>query len=204
MIINALAPVFADPTGYPVEVQSQVAREIRRAKIINGTLIPMINSLDLDVIGMQEVSRDTVWATNSSITIQGELKYFKAALEAKGYISFYSANDRGYWGFYAQYNYYDYANPYVYNSYVDTGVAIFLKASRFTAVQFQDIRLSTGNHLNLVNAFDNQAGEYVRFANCHWDSDYISNRRPEAEERQRARRRRLQLAPAPSRRSSIT
>lgn len=167
LTFNVLAPVYANPTYYFPTTMPYVQKEVRRAKIIEilNTMRP-----NADVIALQEVSVDTLDVINGVTYLkEGEYKYFLAALQDE-YYGFHTSHDRTYWS-----KYYDYSDPNAYNAYVDTGIALFIRKSKFTNVDFQDIGLGTGNHMILAEA-DAPEGKRIRVAAIHFDSDVGGNR----------------------------
>jgi endonuclease/exonuclease/phosphatase family metal-dependent hydrolase len=164
---NVLAPVYANPTYYFPSTMPFVQREVRRAKIIE--MLDLLRPT-ADVIALQEVSVDTLDVINGVTYLkEGEYKYFLAALQDE-YYGFHTSHDRTYWS-----KYYDYTDPNAYNAYIDTGVALFIRKSKFTNVDFQDVSLGTGNHMILAEA-DAPEGKRVRVAAIHFDSDVGGNR----------------------------
>lgn len=171
---NVLADVYANPGYYPAN--APLDGNQRRLTVIREILTPYVNS-GVSVVGLQEVSIDTPWASDPSITIQGQYKYYKAFMEAHGYAAYHASHDKTYWS-----KYYNYTDPTVYNAYVDTGNALFIKISDFSNINFQNIRLTTGDHMILATAFDNEAQKTVRMACIHYDSDVGGNTNKEFKE----------------------
>lgn len=167
LTFNVLAPVYADPAYYFPSSIPLLQKESRRAKILQCLNIMRTTS---DVIALEEVSVDT-WDVIDGVSYlkEGEYKYFLAALEDE-YYAFHCSHDKTYWS-----KYYDYLDPQAPNAYVDTGIALFIRKSKFSNVDFQDISLGTGNHMVLAEA-DAPEGKRMRIAAIHFDSDVGGNR----------------------------
>lgn len=167
---NVLAPVYANPIYYFPSTEPLLQKEIRREKIIG-----ILNTVSetADIIALQEVSIDTLDLIDGCLYVkEGEYKYFQEALNDK-YYGYHCSHEKTYWG-----KYYDYTHPHEYNAYVDTGVALFVRKSKFSHVDFQNIDLETGNHMILAEA-DAAEGKRIRVAVIHFDSDLRENRHTE-------------------------
>ena len=149
---NILAPCWASPSYYPPSSSIYLDRVYRRGKIINF----LKSRSSVDVISLQEVT-------------QIEYGFIKDALK-KDYIGFQSLHAATYW------NNWITENP----PWEPNGNAVFLKKSRFTDINFQDIALSDdGNHAVYVQATDLNTNKKVRVAGIHLDSDHPYNRERE-------------------------
>lgn len=152
LTFNILAPCWASPNYYPASAAAYLDRVYRRGKIISF----LKSRSSVDVISLQEVT-------------QIEYDYIKDALK-KDYVSFQSLHDPTYWANWIT------ANP----PWEPNGNAVFLKKSRFTDIDFQDIALSDdGNHAVYAQVTDVNTNKKLRIAGIHLDSDHPYNRERE-------------------------
>lgn len=149
---NILAPCWASPSYYPASASIYLDRVYRRTKIINF----LKSRPTADIISLQEVT-------------VVEYGYIRDALK-KDYISFQSLHDPTYWSNWIT------ENP----PWESNGNAVFLKKSRFTNINFQDIALTDdGNHAVYIQATDINTNKKIRIAGIHLDSDRSYNRERE-------------------------
>lgn len=150
---NVLAPCWASPDYYPPGAASYLARELRRKHIID-----FLNSVadKADIITLQE-------------TTQIEFGFFKQALQDRFY-GFQAYHDPQYWSNWIT------KNP----PWEPNGVAIFVKKTTFTNVNFLDLPLTTdGNHSAYFEGIQKSTGLKVRAASVHLDNEKGLNRHRE-------------------------
>lgn len=150
---NILAPCWASPSYYPAPVASHLDRIKRRAHILK-----FLNSMiaQTDIFMLQE-------------TTQPEFTYFKHALQDYFY-AFPAYHESQYWSDWRTAD-----TPFEPN-----GVAIFVKRSSFSHINFQDLALSQdGNHSAYFEGIQQNSGIKVRAVSVHFDSEQSSNRNHE-------------------------
>jgi endonuclease/exonuclease/phosphatase family metal-dependent hydrolase len=150
---NVLAPCWASPTHYPNEASPYLDRVMRRNHIID-----FLTSVadKADIIALQE-------------TTQTEFNFFKQALE-RNFYAFQAYHDPSYWSVWITQD-----PPWEPN-----GVAIFVKKSTFTNVNFRDLPLTEdGNHSAYFEGIQESTGLTVRAASVHLDNERAYNRNHE-------------------------
>jgi endonuclease/exonuclease/phosphatase family metal-dependent hydrolase len=149
---NVLAPCWASADYYPPEATPYLDRVKRRAHIIHFL---KSRADETDIIALQE-------------TTDVEFQHLKQNLPE--FYAFQTYHAPHYWA--------DWGTPNI--PYEPNGVAIFVKKSSFTHVQFQDIALSDdGNHSAYFEGQQRVTGINVRAASIHLDSETESNRNHE-------------------------
>jgi endonuclease/exonuclease/phosphatase family metal-dependent hydrolase len=147
---NVLAPCWASPSRYPQSLVPYLDRALRRALIIKFLTRA---SKKADIITLQETTRV-------------EFSYFKEALQDT-YYAFEVYHDPAYWS--------EWITTDV--PWEPSGVAIFVKKTSFTNVNFRDIALSKdGNHSAYFEGIQQSTGLLIRAASIHLDSGLDSNR----------------------------
>lgn len=147
---NVLAPCWANPSLYPTTAKPYLEREWRRKHIIEF-LNRIANSAD--IISLQE-------------TTQTEFGFFKEALKQNFY-AFQAYHDPNYWS--------GWISPGI--PWEPNGVAIFVKKSTFTNVNFIDLPLTKdGNHCAFFSGIEQLTGLKVHAVAVHFDNDHAYNR----------------------------
>ncbi|HET7901210.1 MAG TPA: endonuclease/exonuclease/phosphatase family protein [Candidatus Nanopelagicales bacterium] len=146
---NVLAPPWTDPSYYPAAAAPLLDRATRRAHIVAWL---QSQAATTDVFSLQE-------------TTPVEMGYVAAALP--GFTPFQANHTPEHWS-----NWITPAAPWEPN-----GVALLVKRSRFDALSFADIALTTdGDHAAMLTATSTTTGRTVRVISAHLDSDHAGNR----------------------------
>ena len=154
---NILAPRAADPDDHDPVNEPWLNIEHRRKKILS------VLNADYDIIGLQEVTHDTVvHCRGASYSKAGEYGHLTSLLE-DNYHCGYVDHDVSYC---AEWQRYDPSSPYYY---ISNGNALFLKRTTFSEVQFFNLPLGGGNHAIGAQVWYNGRRLYV--VNLHLDSD---------------------------------
>ena len=169
---NVLAPCYAQPSWYYPSSEPYMNTEFRRNRILQ-----FLDSIkDYDIIGLQEVTDDTIDNVGGiAYTREGEFKYFASFL-TKTHHAFFASHDRKYWASYFS------NNPMSPYAWIKNGNVLFLKRSTFHHVTFSDVALGKGgNHAAMATCTHRASGRKMRVMSVHLDSDIGGNRQSEWE-----------------------
>lgn len=151
LTFNVLAPIWAAPVWYPVDMDMALLdREFRRAR--TQAFLRSVRD-QLDVVCLQEVN-------------QAELPYYLEALgaEFEGTMAF---NDPALWS--------SWLVPGI--PWEPNGTAIAVRKTRFADRHYEDLPISgDGNHAMVFEGRHRTSGQTVRVQSIHLDSDSTANR----------------------------